>query len=42
MFLWVIFALMDPYPDSESRSGYRYGSTDLTEFGSNLYPDPKP
>jgi hypothetical protein len=30
-----IFALLDPYPDSES------GSTDLTKSGSNLYPGPK-
>ncbi len=28
--LWVIFSLLDPDPDSESRSG----STDLIEFGS--------
>ncbi len=36
LFLWVIFALLDPDPDSE----YGSGSTDLIEFGSN--PDPKP
>jgi hypothetical protein len=33
LLLWVIFALLDPDPDSES------GSTDLIESGSN--PDPK-
>ena len=31
LFLWVIFALLDPDPDSES--GSRYGSSDLIEFG---------
>jgi len=35
LFLWVIFALLDP--DSQSGSGY--GSTDLIESVSN--PDPK-
>ncbi len=30
LILWVIFALMDPDPDSE----YGSGSSDLTEFGS--------
>ncbi len=30
LFLWVIFDLLDPDPDSESG----YGSTDLTESGS--------
>jgi hypothetical protein len=34
--MWVIFALLDP--DSESGSG----STDPTESGSNLDPDPQP
>jgi hypothetical protein len=34
LFLWVIFALLDPDPDSE------YGSTDPIESGSN--PDPQP
>ncbi len=36
VLLWVIFALLDPDPDSE----YGSGSTDLTESGSNLDPDP--
>jgi hypothetical protein len=36
--LWVIFALLDPYPDSESGSG----SNDLIESGSNPEPDPQP
>jgi hypothetical protein len=35
LFLWVILALLDP--DSE----YGSGSTDLTESGSNMDPDPK-
>jgi hypothetical protein len=34
--LWVIFALLDPDPDSE----YGSGSTDLIEYGSNTDPDP--
>jgi hypothetical protein len=34
--LWVIFALLDPNPDSEPGSG----STDPIESGSN--PDPQP
>jgi hypothetical protein len=34
LFLWVMFALLDP----DSKSGY--GSTDLVESGS--YPDPDP
>jgi hypothetical protein len=34
--LWVIFALLDQYPDSG------YGSTDLIESGSSTYPDLKP
>ncbi len=38
LFLWVIFALLEPDPDSESVSGY--WSTDLIESGSN--PDPVP
>ncbi len=33
LFLWVIFALLDPDPDS--------GPTDLIESGSNPAPDPK-
>jgi hypothetical protein len=37
IFLWVIVALLDQDPDSESASG----STDLNEFGSNPDPDPK-
>jgi hypothetical protein len=32
--LWVIFALLDPDPDS--------GSTGPIEYGSNPDPDPKP
>jgi hypothetical protein len=39
LFLWVIFALLDPDPDSESRSRYR--RSDLIESGSNPDPDPK-
>ncbi len=39
LFLWVIFALLDPDPDSEFKSGY--GFTDLVESGSNPDPDPK-
>jgi hypothetical protein len=42
LLLWVIFALLDPDPDSEYGSGY----TDLMESGSNpdpdTDPDPKP
>jgi hypothetical protein len=34
--LWVIFALLDPDPDSE----YGSGSTGPIEYGSN--PDPEP
>ncbi len=34
LLLWVIFALLDPDPDS--------GSTDLIESGSNWDPDPQP
>jgi hypothetical protein len=34
--LWVIFALLDPDPDSE----YGSGSTDPIEYGSNTDPDP--
>jgi hypothetical protein len=37
LLLWVIFALLDPDPDSASG----YGSTDLIESGSNPDPDPK-
>ncbi len=36
LLLWVIFALLDPGPDSES------GSTGPIESGSNPDPDPKP
>jgi hypothetical protein len=36
--LWVIFALLDPDPDSE----YGSGSTDPIEPGSNSDPDPQP
>ncbi len=36
LHLWVIFALMDPDPDSE----YGSGSTVLIESGSNTDPDP--
>ncbi len=38
LLLWVIFALLDPDPDSEYGSGS--GSTHLIESGLN--PDPKP
>ncbi len=34
--MWVIFALLDPEPDSGS------GSTDPIEYGSNTDPDPQP
>jgi hypothetical protein len=37
LFLWVIFALLDPDPGSKSG----LGSTDLIESGSNPDPDPK-
>ncbi len=36
LLLWVIFALLDPDPNSES------GSTDPIESGSNPDPDPQP
>jgi hypothetical protein len=36
LFLWAILRLLDLDPDSE------YGSTDLTESGSNHDPDPDP
>jgi hypothetical protein len=36
--LWVIFALLDPDPDSE----YGSGSTGPIEYGSNTDPAPKP
>jgi hypothetical protein len=36
LLLWVIFALLDPDPNSGS------GSTDLIESGSNPEPDPQP
>jgi hypothetical protein len=36
--LWVIFALLDPDPDSE----YGSGSTGPIESGSNWDPDPQP
>ncbi len=38
LLLWVIFALLDPDPDSE----YGSGSTDPIEYGSNPDPDPQP
>jgi hypothetical protein len=38
ILLWVIFALLDPDPDSE----YGSGSTDPIEYGSNPDPDPVP
>jgi hypothetical protein len=37
LFLWVIFALLDPVLDRESESGSR----DPIEFGSNQDPDPQ-
>jgi hypothetical protein len=37
LYLWVIFALLDPDPDCESGSGY--ASKDPIESGSN--PDPQ-
>ncbi len=44
LLLWVIFALLDPDPDSEYGSGS--GSTDPIEYGSNTDPvpdtDPQP
>ncbi len=36
LLLWVIFALLDSDPDSES------GSTDPIKSGSNWDPDPQP
>jgi hypothetical protein len=36
LLLWVIFALLDPDPDSES------GTTDPIESGSNPDPDTDP
>ena len=36
--MWVIFALLDPDPDSE----YGSGSTDPIEYGSNTDPGPDP
>ena len=38
LLLWVIFALLDPDPDSE----YGSGSTDPIESVSNWDPDPQP
>ncbi len=38
LLLWVIFALLDPDPDSE----YGSGSRDPIEYGSNTDPDPQP
>jgi hypothetical protein len=38
LLLWVIFARLDPDPDSE----YGSGSTDPIEYGSNTDPDPQP
>ncbi len=37
LFLWVIFAVLDPDPES----GSGYGSTHLIESGSNMDPDPE-
>jgi hypothetical protein len=34
LFLWIIFALLDPVPDLDYESGFGYGSTDLIESGS--------
>ncbi len=39
MFLWVIFALLDPDPDCEF--GSWYGSRDTIESGSNPDTDPQ-
>ncbi len=36
--LWGIFALLDPDPHPDSKSGSRYGSTDLIESGSDTLP----
>ncbi len=36
---WVIFVLLDPYPDPDSK--YVSGFTDLIESGSNTDPDPQ-
>jgi hypothetical protein len=38
LLLWVIFALLDPDPDSE----YGSGSTGPIEYGSITDPDPEP
>jgi hypothetical protein len=38
LLLWVIFALLDPDPDSE----YGSGSTGPIEYGSNTDSDPDP
>jgi hypothetical protein len=38
--MWVIFALLDPDPNSEFGPGS--GSTVPIEFGSNSDPDPDP
>jgi len=38
LLLWVIFALLDPDPNSE----YEFGSTDSIESGSNWDPDTQP
>jgi hypothetical protein len=38
LLLWVIFALLDPDPDSEYGSGCGSGSTDPIESGSNWDP----
>ncbi len=40
LLLWVIFALLDPDPDSEYGSGS--GFKDPIEYGSNPDPDPQP
>ncbi len=40
LLFWVIFALLDPDPDSEYGSGS--GFTDMLESGSNPDQDSKP
>jgi hypothetical protein len=40
LFLWVIFALLDPDPDPDSESGYV--STDLIGSGSETLPGAQP
>jgi hypothetical protein len=38
LLFWVIFALLDPDPNSE----YGSGSTEMIEFGSNPVSEPNP